>query len=325
MTPIAVIGAGSWGTALALVLARNGSPTRLWDINESLVASLKKDRCNLAYDIPEKFPDSLEVFESLESLLADVQDVLIVVPSHVFVRVCQTIQPLLPANVRLAWATKGFAPTPPYFLDYFVGEIFSKDTPMALLCGPSFAKEVAAEQPTAINLTGNNEAFIESLLKRFVCRNFRLQRRADLVGIQLCTVTKNILAIAAGICDGLGYAANTRSAMLAKGLQETQRLILAVGGKADTILSLAGVGDTILTCTDNQSRNRRFGLALGRGGHIVQAKKDIGQAVEGYDNVKQLQEIANQHQLILPIFNGMYRYFYADLSLEKLADIFISV
>lgn len=325
MQPIAVIGAGSWGTALALALARNGCPTRMWDANPELVQTLKQERCNKPFGLPQAFPDTLAIYESLPEMLDGLRDVLIVVPSHAFVSVCEQIKPMLPANARIAWATKGFAPKPPYFLHRFVQDVFGDDIPMAMLSGPSFALEVAAGQPTAINLTANDDDFIESLRERFVAKNFRLQLRTDLVGIQLCSVTKNILAIAAGICDGLGYATNTQSAMIAKGLQEAQRLILAVGGKDDTILSLAGVGDTILTCTDNKSRNRRFGLALGKGGDVEASKTAIGQAVEGYDNAKQLQEVADQHELVLPIFNGMYQFLYADLSLEDLAELFISV
>ncbi len=325
MKPIAVIGAGSWGTALALALSRNGCITRLWDANESLVTTLKAERCNLAFGIPEKFPDTLQLFDTLPELLADIEDVLIVVPSFAFTSVCKTIKTLLPDTARIAWATKGFASEAPYFLDHFIVDTFGESMPCAMLSGPSFAKEVAAGQPTAINITSQHDAFVADLCERFVSSNFRLQRSHDLKGVQLCSVTKNILAIAAGICDGCGYAANTRAAMLAKGLQESQQLILAVGGKSETILSLAGIGDTILTCTDDQSRNRRFGLALGAGKSVQQAQQEIAQAIEGYDNAKQLHEVAQLHELSLPVFAAIHDFLYANLAIEELIEIFLSV
>lgn len=304
-SPITVIGAGAWGTALALLLARNGNPVRIWSNNSAQMAELQADRENRRYLPGFTFPKNLQVFSDLEKSLADIQDILIVVPSNAFRTTLEAIKPFV-KDVRIAWGTKGIDPSTRHFFHQVVFDIISEDTPIAALSGPSFAKEVAAEKPTAVSLAGNDLTFIEDLIERFHNKRFRVYQNSDLIGLQLCGTLKNIMAIAVGISDGLGLGANARSAIITRGLVEMGRLCDVMGAQAGTLLSLAGVGDLVLTCTDNQSRNRRFGIAIGQSADIKAAEKEIGQAVEGLLNTKQVYELAKSHGVEMPITEQIY-------------------
>jgi glycerol-3-phosphate dehydrogenase (NAD(P)+) len=180
-------------------------------------------------------------------------------------------------------------------------EIYKKKPSLAVLAGPSFAKEVALGLPTAVTLTSDSPDFAKDLAGRFHGRYFRVYTQQDLVGVQICGAVKNCLAIAAGISDGLGYGANARSAIITRGLAEMTRLGLSMGGLQNTFMGLAGVGDLVLTCTDEQSRNRRFGYALGKGNNIEQAEKSIGQVVEGKLNAFNVSRLAKSYQVEMPI------------------------
>ncbi len=299
--PIAVIGAGSWGTALALVLARNNNPVRLWGNEPAHMQRMQQDRVNEKYLPGHRFPDTITVCLELAEALQSVQDILIVVPSHAFRAVLTAIKPLVNESVRLIWGTKGLDPETCELLYQVAASVFCTQTPMAVLSGPSFAKEVAAEKPTAVSLAGNHQALLDDIQQRFAKPLFRVYENPDFIGVQLCGAVKNVLAIAVGIADGLELGANTRSAIITRGLAEMSRLCAALEGRPETLMSLAGVGDLVLTCTDDQSRNRRFGLAIGMGAKPEDAQKSIGQAVEGLSNAKQVFELAQRYQLEMPI------------------------
>lgn len=311
--PIFVAGAGSWGTALALVLARNGNIVHLWDHNPKRIATLKDTRINSDYLSGFVLPDSIRLFDDLHAALKGTRDLLIVVPSHAFRSVLEQIRPLV-KEVRIAWGTKGFDPGSGLLLHQVVAEVFSNDVPVAALSGPSFAREVAAEKPTAVSLAGNDETFMHELRERFHSPHFRVYRNNDLVGLEICGAAKNVLAIAVGICDGLDLGANARCALITRGLTEMARLALAMGGRTETMLSLGGVGDLVLTCTDNQSRNRRFGLAIGRGKKIPEALAEIGQAVEGLSNARELHQLALRQKVEMPITAQVYAVIHQHLS-----------
>jgi len=307
LSPIAVVGAGSWGTALALLLARNGNQVQLWGNESDEILLLKNQRENKKYLPGFLFPDNLHVCDTLSECLKGVQDILLVVPSFAFKSVLQDIQSELGDQVRIVWGTKGLGSDQGRLLHELVADVFSPNTPAAVLSGPSFAAEVAAQKPTAVSLAGNSEDFLEDLLNRFHCRDFRVYINADMIGVQLCSVLKNVLAIAVGIVDGMQLGANTRCALITRGLAEMSRLCAAMGGRKETLLSLAGVGDVILTCTDDQSRNRRFGLAVGRGQSIEAAMQSIGQAVEGKHNVTQVYQLAQRLSVDMPITEHVYQ------------------
>ena len=244
----------------------------------------------------------------------DVQDICLVVPSHAFQSVLTTVKPMVSDIVRLVWGTKGLNPESGGFLHQLVYTIFSDKTPIAVLSGPSFAKEVALDFPTAVTLASKNVEFTTALIKRFHNDHFHLYTSTDLIGVQLAGVVKNVMAIAVGISDGMGFGANTRCALMTRGLEELANLCEALGGSRDTVMSFAGVGDLILTCTDDQSRNRRFGLALGKGLDRLRAEKDIGQAVEGLYNAKQVYALAKSQGVEMPITQQVYRILYENVS-----------
>jgi glycerol-3-phosphate dehydrogenase (NAD(P)+) len=306
-SPIAVLGAGSFGTALAILLAGNGNPTRLWCRDPEQARAMQRQGCNQKYLPDIQFPSTLEVTSDLAAALSGVRDVLVVTPSGAFSETLQLIKPLLPDNRRLVWACKGLEPGTGRFLHQIAQQELGEDTPLAVLSGPTFAMELARAMPTAITLAANDSNFANELTERLVNTMFRVYLSDDLIGVQLGGALKNVIAVGAGIADGLGFGANARTALITRGLAEIQRLGLKMGGRSETFQGMAGLGDLILTCTDNQSRNRRFGLALGRGANVESAIKEIGQVVEGAKNAHQATLLAHQYQVEMPISQAIYR------------------
>jgi glycerol-3-phosphate dehydrogenase (NAD(P)+) len=301
ISPIAVIGAGAWGTALAILLARNGHKVNLWGIEQTHMQRMQAMHCNDDYLPGFAFPTLLTPYTKLEDAMQGVQDVLIVVPSYGFRDTLKALRPQLSQDARLLSATKGLDPSTGQLLHKVVAEELGKDMPLAILSGPSFAREVAQELPTAITLATQNKLLAEDALHYFHSTTFRLYTSNDLIGVQVGGIVKNIMAVAAGIADGLGFGANTRSALLTRGLAEMMRLGMAMGGQQATFMGLSGLGDLILTGTDNQSRNRRFGMALASGKDIIEAEKSLGQVVEAVHNTAQVYHLAEQFHVEMPI------------------------
>lgn len=309
-SPILVIGPGAWGSALALVLARNGQPVRLWGNDVAQMASLKQDHANEALLPGYCFPDCLQVVLDFDQAIDGVRDVLVVVPSSAFVHVIEMLKPYHARNaLRIAWGTKGLHPQTNGFLHTWVQEQLG-DMPLAVIAGPSFAAEVAASLPTAVNIASTDAEFCLSLQQRFNSDCFRLFPVDDMVGVQLGSVVKNVLAVASGINDGLKLGINARSALMTMGLLGMNKLSIALGGKHETLMDLSGLGDLVLTCTDNQSRNRRFGLALGRGMSVDEAMEHVGHTVEGWFNVGQLYQLAQANGVTTPIIQRVYAVLY---------------
>ncbi len=309
---LAVLGAGSWGTALALLLARNGYPVRLWDHFAEHVATLQRDGCNRRYLPDHPFPDNLQPIAGLADALHGATDLLVVVPSHAFRTMLEAMQPLLDENQGVAWATKGLVDG--HLLHDVAAEILGPERPMAAVSGPSFAAEVAAELPTAVTVASHSDAFAHRVADYLHNPRFRAYTSPDLVGVGLGGSVKNVLAVAAGIADGLGFGANGRSALITRGLAEMMRLGAALGADRETFMGLAGVGDLVLTCTDNQSRNRRMGLALARGLSQPQALEEIGQVVEGVRTTKEVWTMAHAQGVDMPITEQTYRVLYEGCS-----------
>lgn len=303
--PIAVFGTGSWGTALAILLARNGQTCRLWGFDKKEVEEMKNTG-ESRYLPGIKLPSNLFVSDSLEEVINDANDWLFVVPSFAFAQTLQSTKPFQTDKTRIAWGTKGLDPQG-RLLHHVAREILGEKTPLAVISGPSFAKEVAAGLPTAVTLATKDDKFGEELSERLHASNFRVYLSHDINGVELGGVIKNVLAIATGIADGLEFGANARCALITRGMAEMMRLNTAVGGEAKTLMGLSGLGDLILTCTDNQSRNRRFGLAIGKGANREQAEKEVGQVIEGAQNVKQLHHLAKQLNVDMPITEQVYR------------------
>jgi glycerol-3-phosphate dehydrogenase (NAD(P)+) len=273
-----VIGAGSYGTALAITLARNGHAVVLWGHNPAQIQTLQQARCNQAFlpDVP--FPDTLLLEADLARALAASRDVLVVVPSHVFGDVLRQLKPHLRPDARIVWATKGLEAETGRLLQDVAREALGETIPLAVLSGPTFAKELAAGLPTAIALAATDAQFADDLQQLLHCgKSFRVYSNPDFIGVQLGGAVKNVIAIGAGMSDGIGFGANARTALITRGLAEMSRLGSALGADPSTFMGMAGLGDLVLTCTDNQSRNRRFGIMLGQGGRgLSQYQRGVG-------------------------------------------------
>lgn len=311
---IAVIGAGSWGTALALVLARNGHQVKMWGRDDKQLALMARDRSNERYLPGIPFPPKLTISKTVAEVLQGVRDVLIVVPSEAFRAALEEIKPLLPKNARIVWATKGLDPSSSLLLHQVAKEVLGLNYPLAVLTGPSFAKEVAEGLPTAVTLASTDPTFSKDLVAYFHSPMFRIYLNSDFIGVEVGGAVKNVLAVAAGISDGLGFGANTRAALITRGLFEMMRLGVALGAKQETFMGLAGVGDLVLTCTDNLSRNRRYGLALGQGLTPSEAQKSIGQVIEALANTALIYDLACKLNIEMPIVEQVYRVLSGELT-----------
>ena len=313
-TPIAVLGAGSWGTALALLLARNGNETRLWARNPEHVVQMQQASENQKYLPGIPFPDNLQVQSDLNLVLDGVQDILIVVPSHAFRAVLQLIKPIIQPNARIVSASKGLDPETGNLLINVASEILGDHIPLAVLSGPNFAAELGNNLPTATTLASLDTEFFDDLVERMKNDRFRVYGSDDLIGVQLGGAVKNIIAVGAGMADGMGFGANARTALITRGLAELTRLGVAIGGKISTFRGMAGLGDLVLTCTDDQSRNRRFGLAIGRGQNLKEAEAEIGQVVEAVRNAKEVYTLSKNNNVEMPICEAIYNILYKGVS-----------
>lgn len=313
-TPITIVGAGSWGTALAIQFARVGRPTRLWGRDTAALIEIQRERRNVRYLPDAAFPDALDIAPDLSTALNDSSEVLIAAPSHSFRSLLTQLAPLMHNGMRIAWATKGFELHTGKLPHQVAREVIGSAIPVAVLSGPTFAREVGAGLPTAMTIAATDADFAMDLAKSISGHNFRAYVSTDVVGVEVGGAVKNVLAIGAAISDGLGFGANTRIALITRGLMEMTRLGLALGAQRETFMGLAGLGDLVLTCTDNQSRNRRFGLAFASGKNAEAAQREIGQVVEGVAAARAVMEVATQHQVDMPICKQVYRTLYEGVS-----------
>jgi glycerol-3-phosphate dehydrogenase (NAD(P)+) len=311
---MAVLGAGSWGTALAVHLARTGHPTVLWGRNTAQLAAFAAARCNTRYLPMAPFPESLILEPDLARAVVAAQELLIVVPSHGFRECLGQVVPLLRNGMRVSWATKGFEVDTGKLPHQVANEVLCIAVPKAVLSGPTFAREVGLGFPTAMTVASRDHDYALALARALSGQNFRAYASTDVVGVEVGGATKNVLAIGAGISDGLGFGANTRVALITRGLAEMMRLGVALGAEKDTFMGLAGLGDLVLTCTDDQSRNRRLGLALAAGKSSAEAQREIGQVVEGVLAARAVRNVAGVHQVEMPIAEQIYRVIYEGLS-----------
>jgi len=302
---IAVLGPGSWGTALAILLARNGYDVRLWGLETDIPALLSHHE-NRRFLPGIALPDNLRPELDLAAAIDGVDEILVVVPSHAFSAVIEKVRAGRPEPVSISWATKGFDPASSGLLSH-VAQRLAPDCSTAVISGPTFAAEVARGLPTAITVASSDAEHAERLADYLHSPTFRAYTSTDLIGVQVGGAAKNVMAIAAGISDGLGFGANARAALITRGLAEIGRLGSALGGQPETFMGLAGLGDLALTCTDDQSRNRRMGLALARGLTIEEAKTEIRQEVEGVGTAKVVRHKALDLGVEMPITDAVYR------------------
>ena len=307
--PVAVLGAGSWGTALAVQAARAGHAAILWGRDRTLLETLRHERRNERYLPGATFPATLEITADLADALGRCGDVLVAVPSHAFRDMLSALAGKLGPASRVAWATKGFEAGTGLLPHQVAHEVLGT-RPGAVLSGPTFAREVGAGLPTAMTIASTDAAFAGDLAQRLAGPHFRVYTQPDIIGVEVGGAVKNVIAIGCGIADGMGFGANTRVALITRGLAEMMRLGVALGGQRDTLMGLAGLGDLVLTCTDDQSRNRRIGLAIGRGEDYVQAERQIHQVVEGVRAAAAVRGVATRLGVDMPICTEVYRVLY---------------
>ncbi|NMH60082.1 NAD(P)H-dependent glycerol-3-phosphate dehydrogenase [Alteromonas ponticola] len=308
---VTVLGAGSYGTALAFCLARNSTSTVLWGRDKEHMADMAVTRENRRYLPGFRLPDTLQIEADLATAVKQSKFVLVVVPSHAFSGMLKAIKPFLQPEQSVIWATKGLEPGTGRLLREVALEILGDHYPLAVLSGPTFAKEMAAGLPTAISLSSTDENLVDVFAAKLHCaKSFRVYKNPDFIGVQLGGAVKNVIAIGAGLADGLGFGANARTALITRGLAELCRLGTKIGAKPETFMGMAGLGDLVLTCTDNQSRNRRFGLALGSGKSVDQAQQEIGQVVEGYRNTEEVRILSKRLGVEMPICEQIYAVLY---------------
>jgi len=294
-----VVGGGSWGTALAALLARRGHEVRLWTRREAIASAIRATRTNEAHLPGVPLPADLDATSDLERAVANAEVIFVALPSEVCRGIYRELRSLLPGGATLVSATKGLE------VDTLqrMTEVAAEEAPghgLAVLSGPSFAWEVAREQPTAVVVASRDLAVAEGLQRAVAGRTFRAYSSDDVTGVELAGALKNVIAIAAGIVDGLGYGHNTVAALLTRGLAEITRLAVARGGRADTLAGLAGLGDLVLTCTGGLSRNRSVGQALGRGQSLADALAAVGTA-EGVRSTRAACALAAAAGIDLPI------------------------
>ena len=307
---VAVLGAGAWGTALALHISRNGYPVCLWAHHADHAAAMAETGSNPRF-LPEiRFPDTLSVTADLAKAVGSADIVLVVVPSHAFRQTLAALRPLLKPQQWLAWATKGLEFDSQKLLHQVAAEELGEAVAPAVISGPTFAREVARGLPGAITVASTDATHAERIAEILHNERFRAYTAGDVVGVELGGALKNVLAIAAGIADGLGFGANTRAALITRGLHEIMRLGHVLGGQAETFMGLAGLGDLILTCTDDQSRNRRFGLGVGQGRDRDEVIAEIGEVVEGIKSAAAAHALATRHEVDMPITEQVYRVLY---------------
>jgi glycerol-3-phosphate dehydrogenase (NAD(P)+) len=322
--PIAVLGAGSWGTALAIHLADSGHDVLLWGNEPEHMQILSRQRCNQQYLPDVAFPELLQTTDDLEHALASPAWVLIAIPSYAYRSFLHKNSALFKEDVGVAWASKGLEHGSGKLIHQVVAEELPQCKKTAVMSGPTFAGEVARNLPTSITVASESEDFSQQVSDDLHSGRFRVYLSSDLTGVELGGSMKNVLAIAAGAADGLGFGANTRAALITRGLAEMMRLGEAMGGKRETFMGLAGMGDLILTCTDNQSRNRRTGLLLAQGKTLEQVHQEIGQAIEGIKTTKEIVELARQHDVEVPISEQVYRVLYENCPIEEAVHALLS-
>ncbi|TWI13553.1 NAD(P)H-dependent glycerol-3-phosphate dehydrogenase [Aerolutibacter ruishenii] len=302
---VAVLGAGSWGTALAALIARHGHPTVLWGRDAATIDAIQNRHENPRYLPGIALPDTLHATTDLPVALHGADLVLVVVPSHAFAETLRALAPHRPARAGVAWATKGFEPGSGRFLHEVAGEVLGEGVPLAVVTGPSFAKEVAQGLPTALTVHSDDADFAQQVADALHGPTFRAYTGDDMLGAELGGAMKNVLAVATGAADGMQLGLNARAGLITRGLNEMLRLNQAIGGKAETLMGLAGLGDLVLTCTGDLSRNRRLGLALGRGQSIEDAVREIGQVVESVQTADEVIRQADKYGIELPISSGV--------------------
>jgi glycerol-3-phosphate dehydrogenase (NAD(P)+) len=321
---ITVLGAGSWGTALAALTARHGYPTLIWGRNPEQIRAIDQQHENTRYLPGIALPESLKATTDFKAAVSAADLLLVVTPSHAFTETLHALAEHRNPHCGVSWATKGFEPGSGRFLHEVATEVLGGTVPLAVVTGPSFAKEVAMSLPTAVTVHSDNDTFAQEVAEALHGPAFRAYTGNDMLGAELGGAMKNVLAVATGIADGMGLGLNARAGLITRGLNEMLRLNVAIGGRAETLMGLAGLGDLVLTSTGDLSRNRRLGLALGKGQTIKEAVAAIGQVVESVQTVDEVMRLAERYQVELPISQLVQRVLHEEITPAEGLKIILS-
>jgi len=318
MGKVAVLGAGAWGTALGRLLAEKGDEVALWARRADLAEHIQEGRVNTRYLPGAPLPDTMSATSDLAAALHGSSMVLFVAPSHATRQVARDAAPFLPRDAVIVSATKGIENESLMFMDEVLrDELRGHDERVAFLSGPSFAKELAAHLPTAVVIACRHGAVCTEVMRRFHTSYLRLYASDDVAGVECGGALKNVIAIAAGAIDGLGLGHNTRAALITRGLAEVARLSLARGGSALTLAGLAGMGDLVLTCTGELSRNRTVGMELGKGRSLADVLAGLGHVAEGVKTTKSAYDLSERLKVDMPITREIYNILYEEKPLER--------
>ena len=313
---VAVLGAGSWGTALAVLLANKGLSVRLWGRLEDGVQEMQKSRENRFF-LPEvRLPEGLEVTEDKDQVMMDADAVVFAVPAQAVREVVRRFRSFLQPGRILINTAKGIETQSLLRLSQVLKQELSREfwPCISVLSGPSHAEEVARDLPTAVVAAADSQAVAEAVQDLFMTPRFRVYANLDVVGVELGAALKNVIALSTGISDGMGYGDNTRAALMTRGLTEIKRLGIALGAQSQTFAGLTGLGDLIVTCNSMHSRNRRAGMMLGQGHSLTEVLHSIGMVVEGVETTKAAYHLAARLGVEMPITNQIYRVLFEDLS-----------
>jgi len=308
----AVLGAGSWGTALGAVLAGKGYPVAIWDADPEPLATLAERHENVRYLPGIRLPESLRAEPDMAAALAGAELVVIAVPSHAVRPVAVQARSLLAAGIPICTVAKGVEVDSLMTMSEVLEDVLPLELHpyLVFLSGPSFAGEVARGAPTTVTVAGRWDRVAKRVQDAFHTRTFRPYTSTDVVGVEIGGCAKNVVAIATGLCDGLGLGANARSAIITRGLAEITRLAVARGASALTLLGLSGLGDLVLTCSSVQSRNYRVGFGLGTGRKLEEIQRELGQVAEGVLNARSVRQLAAKVGVEMPICEAVHRILY---------------
>lgn len=319
---ISVLGAGAWGTALAISLAPRHQ-VRLWARDAQQVAAMQASRSNQRYLPDMPLPQSLQLTADMDAAMADAELLIVAVPVSSLRGILQCIA-ASPVSTPVVWLCKGFEAQTSQLPHQIVAEVLPSNFPCAVLSGPSFAQEVARGLPTALTLASSDIGFAQRIAQSLHHSRLRIYSSADVVGVEVGGAIKNVLAIAAGISDGLHLGYNARAALLTRGLAEMTRLGLQLGGKAETLGGLSGAGDLILTCTGDLSRNRQVGMLLAQMKALPDILSELGHVAEGVYTAREVHQVARRMHVDMPICEAVYRVLYEQLPADKATESLLS-
>ncbi len=316
MINVAVLGAGAWGTALAKLLADKQHPTRIWSHRPDLVSQINEGHVNARYLPSAELPPNLVASADLEETLRGADLVVTVVPSHALREVMREARPFMPSNALICSATKGIENDSLALMsEVLLQELGHATQPrLTYLSGPSFAKEVAQRQPTVVVVAGTSEAETEAVQRAFATDRFRVYSSPDVIGVEIGGALKNVIAIAAGAGDGLGFGHNSRAALITRGLAEIGKLAARRGANPLTVAGLSGMGDLVLTCTGELSRNRTVGYEMGKGRSLDDVLATLGHVAEGVKTAKSAYDLGLKLDVDMPITQEVYRVLYEQKS-----------